>query len=69
MADRTAADPQVQAFTGFAGNSGAPGRTPEVYRHFTQMDASTGNYATMAILMALLRAREDRHAASASTST
>jgi crotonobetainyl-CoA:carnitine CoA-transferase CaiB-like acyl-CoA transferase len=53
--DRTAADPQVQAFTGFAGNSGVPGATPEVYRHFTQMDASTGNYATMAVLMALLR--------------
>ena len=32
-----------------------PGGTPEVYRHFTQMDASTGNYATMAVLMALLR--------------
>jgi crotonobetainyl-CoA:carnitine CoA-transferase CaiB-like acyl-CoA transferase len=57
MSDRTAADPQVQAFSGFAGNSGAPGGRNEVYRHFTQMDASTGNYATMAILMALL-ARE-----------
>ena len=57
MAERTAADPQIQAFSGFAGNSGAPGSTAEVYRHFTQMDATTGNYATMAILMALL-ARE-----------
>ncbi|HLF76996.1 MAG TPA: CoA transferase [Dehalococcoidia bacterium] len=57
MSDRTAADPQVQAFSGFAGNSGAPDGRNEVYRHFTQMDASTGNYATMAILMALL-ARE-----------
>jgi len=55
MSDRTAADPQVQAFSGYAGNSGVPGGTPEVYRHFTQMDASTGNYATMAVLMALLR--------------
>jgi crotonobetainyl-CoA:carnitine CoA-transferase CaiB-like acyl-CoA transferase len=55
MADRTAADPQIQAFSGFAGNSGAEGGRPEVYRHFTQMDASTGNYATMAVLMALLR--------------
>jgi crotonobetainyl-CoA:carnitine CoA-transferase CaiB-like acyl-CoA transferase len=55
MSDRTAADPQVQAFTGFGANSGVPGGNPEVYRHFTQMDASTGNYATMAILMALLR--------------
>lgn len=55
MSDRTAADPQVQAFSGFGGNSGVPGGNPEVYRHFTQMDASTGNYATMAILMALLR--------------
>jgi crotonobetainyl-CoA:carnitine CoA-transferase CaiB-like acyl-CoA transferase len=57
MADRTAADPQIQAFTGFAGNSGEAGGRAEVYRHFTQMDATTGNYATMAILMALL-ARE-----------
>ncbi len=57
MADRTAADPQIQAFTGFAGNSGAPGGPSEVYRHFTQMDATTGNYAAMAIMMALL-ARE-----------
>jgi crotonobetainyl-CoA:carnitine CoA-transferase CaiB-like acyl-CoA transferase len=55
LSDRTAADPQIQAFSGYAGNSGAPGETPEVYRHFTQMDATTGNYATMAILMALLR--------------
>jgi len=57
MADRTAADPQIQAFSGFAGNSGAEGGKSEVYRHFTQMDATTGNYATMAILMAML-ARE-----------
>jgi crotonobetainyl-CoA:carnitine CoA-transferase CaiB-like acyl-CoA transferase len=57
MAERTAADPQVQAFTGFAANSGAPGGPGEVYRHFTQMDATTGNYAAMAIMMALL-ARE-----------
>jgi crotonobetainyl-CoA:carnitine CoA-transferase CaiB-like acyl-CoA transferase len=57
MAERTAADPQVQAFTGFAANSGQPGGPGEVYRHFTQMDATTGNYAAMAIMMALL-ARE-----------
>jgi len=57
MAERTAADPQVQAFTGFATNSGPPGGPGEVYRHFTQMDATTGNYAAMAIMMALL-ARE-----------
>jgi crotonobetainyl-CoA:carnitine CoA-transferase CaiB-like acyl-CoA transferase len=57
LSDRTATDPQLQAFTGFAGNSGAPGGRPETYRHFTQLDATTGNYATMAVLMALL-ARE-----------
>ena len=57
LSDRTATDPQLQAFTGFAGNSGVPGGKPETYRHFTQLDATTGNYATMAILMALL-ARE-----------
>jgi crotonobetainyl-CoA:carnitine CoA-transferase CaiB-like acyl-CoA transferase len=55
LSERTAADPQIQAFSGFAGNSGPRGGYPEVYRHFTQMDATTGNYATMAILMALLR--------------
>jgi crotonobetainyl-CoA:carnitine CoA-transferase CaiB-like acyl-CoA transferase len=57
LSERTATDPQLQAFTGFAGNSGVPGGSPETYRHFTQLDATTGNYATMAILMALL-ARE-----------
>jgi crotonobetainyl-CoA:carnitine CoA-transferase CaiB-like acyl-CoA transferase len=57
LSERTATDPQLQAFTGFAGNSGVPGGRPETYRHFTQLDATTGNYATMAILMALL-ARE-----------
>lgn len=57
LSDRTATDPQLQAFTGFAGNSGVPGGRPETYRHFTQLDATTGNYATMAVLMALL-ARE-----------
>ena len=57
LSDRTATDPQLQAFTGFAGTSGRPGGRPETYRHFTQLDATTGNYATMAILMALL-ARE-----------
>lgn len=55
LAERTAADPQIQAFTGYAGNSGVEGGHAEVYRHFTQMDATTGNYATMAILMALLQ--------------
>jgi crotonobetainyl-CoA:carnitine CoA-transferase CaiB-like acyl-CoA transferase len=57
MSERTAADPQVQAFTGYATNSGKDGGPGEVYRHFTQMDATTGNYAAMAIMMALL-ARE-----------
>src|SRR2546423_1573268 len=37
MVERTAADPQVQAFTGFAGNSGPAGGRAEVYRHYTQM--------------------------------
>ena len=60
FADRTATDPQLQAFTGFASNSGVDGGRPETYRHFTQLDATTGNYATMAILMALL-ARERTH--------
>lgn len=57
FSENTATDPQLQAFTGFASNSGTPGGRPETYRHFTQLDATTGNYATMAILMALI-ARE-----------
>ena len=54
MRDSPGADVQCQYFTGFWSTNGAPGGRPEVYRHFTQMDASTGNVAAQAVLMGLL---------------
>ncbi|MFN8556345.1 MAG: CoA transferase [Dehalococcoidia bacterium] len=54
MMHRPGADGQAQYFTGFWSTSGARGGQREVYRHFTQIDASTGNYAAQAILMGLL---------------
>jgi crotonobetainyl-CoA:carnitine CoA-transferase CaiB-like acyl-CoA transferase len=54
MAQRPGADGYALAFTGFWSNSGQEGGRPEHYRHHTQFDASTGNYAAQAILMALL---------------
>jgi crotonobetainyl-CoA:carnitine CoA-transferase CaiB-like acyl-CoA transferase len=54
MITRPGADVQAQYFTGFWSTNGAPGGEREVYRHFTQIDATTGNYSAQAILMALL---------------
>ena len=54
MAERPGADGQMQYFTGFWSTNGARGGRAEVYRHFTQLDATTGNYAAQAILMSLL---------------
>jgi crotonobetainyl-CoA:carnitine CoA-transferase CaiB-like acyl-CoA transferase len=54
MRDRPGADPQVQYFSGFWSLNGQRGERAEVYRHFTQMDATTGNYAAQAVIMALL---------------
>ena len=54
MRDRPGADVQCQYFTGFWSTNGERGGRPEVYRHFTQMDASTGNVAAQAVLMGLL---------------
>lgn len=54
MRDKPGADVQCQYFTGFWSVSGKRGGNPEVYRHFTQMDASTGNVAAQAVLMGLL---------------
>ncbi len=57
MADLPGADGQVQYVTGFGSPTGIEGGPPEIYRHLTQMDGSTGNYAAQAITMALV-ARE-----------
>ena len=54
MAQAPGADGQMQYFTGFWSTNGQRGGRAEVYRHFTQLDATTGNYAAQAILMALL---------------
>lgn len=54
MRDKPGADIQHQYFTGFWSTNGARGGRPEVYRHFTQMDATTGNVAAQAVLMGLL---------------
>ena len=54
MRDKPGADVQCQYFTGFWSVNGKRDGRPEVYRHFTQMDASTGNVAAQAVLMGLL---------------
>ena len=54
MRGRPGADVQCQYFSGFWSTNGARGGRPEVYRHFTQMDATTGNTAAQAVLMGLL---------------
>jgi len=57
MADRPGADTQMQYFSGFWSTNGARGGEREIYRHFTQMDATTGNYAAQALLLGLLARR------------
>ena len=54
MRDLPGADGQVQYFTGGAAANGAEGEDTEIYRHSTQFDATTGNYACMSILMGLV---------------
>ena len=54
MVKEPGADTYALYFTGFWSNCGARGGEPEVYRHFTQFDATSGNYAAQAILLALL---------------
>lgn len=54
MRDAPGADPQCQYFTGFWSVSGHRGGRGEVYRHFTQLDGSTGNATAQAVLMALI---------------
>ena len=55
--DLPGADTQVQYISGFSAATGKEGGVPEIYRSYTQMDGSTGNYAAQAITMGLL-ARE-----------
>ena len=57
MADKMATDNRVQSLAAFASMNGAPGTNGEMYRHYTQIDGSSGNYITQAVLLGLL-ARE-----------
>jgi crotonobetainyl-CoA:carnitine CoA-transferase CaiB-like acyl-CoA transferase len=57
MREIPGADPQVRYIAGFHEATGLEGGDTEVYRHSTQIDETTGNYATQSILMGLL-ARE-----------
>ena len=54
MALLPGADTPAQYVTGFATGTGVPDGDDEINRHFTQMDATSGNYAAQAILMGLL---------------
>lgn len=53
VASKQGADTHLQAYSGFWSVNGTEGGRPEYYRHYTQLDAATGNYATQAILFAL----------------
>ncbi len=53
IASKQGADTHLQAYAGFWSVNGSDGGRPEFYRHYTQLDATTGNYATQAILFAL----------------
>ena len=55
--DLPGADTQVQYISGFSAATGPEGGEAEIYRSYTQMDGTTGNYAAQAITMGLL-ARE-----------
>jgi crotonobetainyl-CoA:carnitine CoA-transferase CaiB-like acyl-CoA transferase len=60
-ANDPAMDDPVQVMSGFWSTQGARGGLPEMYRHHTQMDASSGNFTAAAIVLALAaRARTGR---------
>ncbi|WP_214404008.1 CaiB/BaiF CoA transferase family protein [Pseudonocardia lacus] len=57
LADEPATDVVVQAVSGFWSAAGAEGAAGEFHRHYTQLDATTGNAAAQAVLMGLLARR------------
>lgn len=57
LATEPGTDTVVQAFSGFWSGSGTPGGEGEFYRHYTQLDAATGNAAAQAVLLGLLHRR------------
>ena len=52
-ADDRAADMVIQSLTGFWSTQGRRGSAGEAYRHYTQLDAMTGNTIAQAILLGL----------------
>ena len=52
-ANERGTDSTVQALTGFWSTQGARGEAPEKYRHYTQLDASTGNTIAQGVLLGL----------------
>jgi crotonobetainyl-CoA:carnitine CoA-transferase CaiB-like acyl-CoA transferase len=54
MAGMPAIDTMLQAFSGWCSITGTPGEPPQIYRHHTQMDGTTGNYIVQAVLLGLL---------------
>ncbi len=53
LVDKQGADTHLQAYSGFWSVNGIEGGPAEYYRHYTQLDATTGNYAAQAVLFAL----------------
>lgn len=53
LATKQGADGQAQGYTGFWSVNGEEGAPGEFYRHYTQLDATTGNFAAQAVLMGL----------------
>jgi crotonobetainyl-CoA:carnitine CoA-transferase CaiB-like acyl-CoA transferase len=57
-ADDRGNDPIIQGLTGFWSIQGARGSNGEAYRHYTQIDATTGNILAQAALLALYARRQ-----------
>jgi len=54
MGPISGADPSVQAFSGWASITGAPGGKPEMYRYVAHIDLTTSSYFVAAVLQALI---------------
>ncbi|MBO0704659.1 MAG: CoA transferase, partial [Candidatus Dormibacteraeota bacterium] len=61
LASKPGSDVVVQGFSGFTSVNGVEGGPGEFYRHHTQLDATTGNYAAGAILLGLAARRRLGH--------
>src|SRR5919197_738101 len=61
LASKQGSDGVVQGFSGFTSVNGVERGPGEFYRHHTQLDATTGNYAAGAILLGLAARRRLGH--------